>query len=353
LYYIHNAAMAQEDTPGRKSVAFKEATNMENGESEKLTDGASTAQAHSTDKEVEDMTEMFNATLKKKSKKKPSTAEGGEANGEETTFDPLAKKKKSKSKEAPAEGDEAAAPADGEETGFDASLAKKKKRSKKNAAATLGTETSFDQKLAEAGLLTTERDENGAAAASAPVVQQTPEEIAADLANGSGIWSRSSNAPLQYHQLLSRFFILLHEQHPDLAGDGRSKTFKIPPPQVMREGNKKSIFANLPEICRKMKRTPDHVIQFLFAELGTSGSVDGAGRLVIKGRFQQKQLENVLRRYILEYLTCKTCKSPDTILNKENRLYFITCNVCGSRKSVSTIKTGFQAAVGKRKRMQT
>jgi len=43
---------------------------------------------------------------------------------------------------------------------------------------------------------------------------------------------------------------------------------------------------------------PEHVIQFLFAEMGTTGSVDGAGRLVIRGRFQQKQVENVLRRYI-------------------------------------------------------
>ena len=36
----------------------------------------------------------------------------------------------------------------------------------------------------------------------------------------------------------------------------------------------------------------------MFAEMGTNGSVDGSGRLVIKGRFQQKQVENVLRRYI-------------------------------------------------------
>ena len=49
-----------------------------------------------------------------------------------------------------------------------------------------------------------------------------------------------------------------------------------------------------------MHRQPEHVIQFLFAELGTTGSVDGAGRLVIRGRFQQKQIENVLRRYIGE-----------------------------------------------------
>jgi translation initiation factor 2 subunit 2 len=47
-----------------------------------------------------------------------------------------------------------------------------------------------------------------------------------------------------------------------------------------------------------MHRQPEHVIQYLFAELGTTGSTDGAHRLIIKGRFQQKQLENVLRRYI-------------------------------------------------------
>lgn len=33
-----------------------------------------------------------------------------------------------------------------------------------------------------------------------------------------------------------------------------------------------------------------------------SGSIDGNNQLVIKGRFQQKQIENVLRRYISKSL---------------------------------------------------
>lgn len=32
----------------------------------------------------------------------------------------------------------------------------------------------------------------------------------------------------------------------------------------------------------------------------------------------------------VEYVTCKICKSSDTLLGKENRLYFITCESCGS-----------------------
>ena len=93
----------------------------------------------------------------------------------------------------------------------------------------------------------------------------------------------------------------------------------------------------------RLHRPLEHFKDYLFAELGTNGSVDGSNRLVLKGRFQQKQLENVVRRYIHEYVTCKTCKSPDTLLGKENRVWFISCENCGSKRSVSAIKTGFQA----------
>ena len=186
---------------------------------------------------------------------------------------------------------------------------------------------------------------------------------------GTGIWAHNEEMPIKYDKLLDRFFAHLHSAHPDLLSSG-SKSYVIPPPQCLREGNKKTIFANIPDICKRMKRSEEHVMQFIFAELGTSGSVDGSRRLVIKGRFQQKQIENVLRRYIGEsyswtvelranavpgeYVSCKTCRSPDTELSKgENRLYFVTCNSCGSRRSVTAIKTGYSAQVGKRKRQQT
>jgi translation initiation factor 2 subunit 2 len=148
------------------------------------------------------------------------------------------------------------------------------------------------------------------------------------MSAGTGIWSRDETAPIQYDLLLNRFFTLLAQKNPDHASSA-SKSYKIPPPQCLREGNKKTIFANIAEICKRMKRTEEHVTQYLFAELGTTGSVDGSRRLVIKGKFQQKQIENVLRKYIIEYVTCRTCRSPDTELNKgENRLNFITCNHC-------------------------
>ena len=123
------------------------------------------------------------------------------------------------------------------------------------------------------------------------------EEEGGDPDEGTGIWNHNAKKDLKYGQLLDRFFQILQERNPDMMS-GKAKSYKIPPPQCVREGNKKTIFANIADICNRMDRSDDHVTSYLFAELGTNGSVDGSRRLVIKGRFQQKQIENVLRRYI-------------------------------------------------------
>ncbi|RMJ06587.1 hypothetical protein BHE90_014412 [Fusarium euwallaceae] len=247
----------------------------------------------------------------------------------------LKKKKKKKVKAeddaAPAADDDAAPAEDG---GLDLTLKKKKKKK--------SSKVEKDKFTEQLEALEKEDDE-----------EQQPEEVdEGNMNEGTGIWAHDETKSIGYTLLLGRFFSQLAQKNPDHSLTG-TKSYKIPPPQCMREGNRKTVFANIADICKRMKRTEEHVTAYLFAELGTSGSVDGSRRLVIKGRFQQKQIENVVRKYIIEYVTCKTCKSPDTELNKgENRLYFITCNNCGSRRSVTAIKTGFSAQVGKRRKMQ-
>ncbi|EWG40187.1 translation initiation factor 2 subunit 2 [Fusarium verticillioides 7600] len=253
----------------------------------------------------------------------------------------LLKKKKKKSKkvdDADADADADAAPADdaapAEDGGLDLTLKKKKKKKAPKG------DDDFTKQLEKLELKEGEE------------VEEVPQEQEGDMNEGTGIWAHDETKTIGYSMLLSRFFHQLTERNPDHTSPG-TKSYKIPPPQCMREGNRKTVFANIADISKRMKRTEEHLTAYLFAELGTSGSVDGSRRLVIKGRFQQKQIENVVRKYIIEYVTCKTCKSPDTELNKgENRLYFITCNNCGSRRSVTAIKTGFSAQVGKRRKMQ-
>lgn len=166
---------------------------------------------------------------------------------------------------------------------------------------------------------------------------------------GADPWT-GSDRDYQYDEILQRVFGIMRDKNPEMVGGDRKK-FVMRPPQVVRVGSKKTAFANFNEIAKMLHRQPKHLLMFLFAELGTSGAIDGSNQLIIKGRFQQKHIENVLRRYIKEYVTCHTCRSPDTILNKEGRLFFLQCMTCHSSCSVQAIKTGFQAITGKRKKM--
>eukprot|EP01104_Vermistella_antarctica_P004544 TRINITY_DN14979_c0_g1_i1.p1 TRINITY_DN14979_c0_g1~~TRINITY_DN14979_c0_g1_i1.p1 ORF type:complete len:272 (-),score=92.23 TRINITY_DN14979_c0_g1_i1:155-970(-) len=158
-----------------------------------------------------------------------------------------------------------------------------------------------------------------------------------------------SDRDYTFPELLGRVFKIMNDENPDLAGQKRHR-YVMRPPEVMREGSKKTVWANFDEVCTTLKRNRPHLQAYTLAELGTSGTLDASYRLTIKGRFQPKQIERIIRNYIGEYVACRTCKSPDTQLVKENRLYFVQCKACGSKRSVAAIKTGYVAQVGKRKR---
>lgn len=80
--------------------------------------------------------------------------------------------------------------------------------------------------------------------------------------------------------------------------------------------------------------------------------------MLIKGRYRQPMIENILIKYISkiffydyflgEYVACHACRSFDTTLVKDKRLLFLECKTCGSRSSVACIKTGFTALTEKR-----
>jgi len=163
--------------------------------------------------------------------------------------------------------------------------------------------------------------------------------------SGSGVPWEGSDRDYNYTELLERIFSLLREKNPTLAG-GR-KRHVMPPPQLVRVGTRKTMWANFAPICLLMHRQPEHAMSFLLAELGTEGSIDGNQRCVMKGRYVPKQIESILKKYITEYVTCHMCRNPETTLTRDSvtRLYFIQCEACGSRRSVAPIKSGFHATM--------
>jgi len=149
-------------------------------------------------------------------------------------------------------------------------------------------------------------------------------------------------ADYSYEDMLDRVMGILHAQNPDLIAKKR-RTMK--PPQLTRVGTKKTLWVNFQEICTMMQRSPQHVFQFFMAELGTEGSIDGNQRLVIRGKYVPKYIESLLRKYIVSYVTCEMCRSPNTELTRDpaTRLNFCKCLDCGSSRSVAQISSGYHA----------
>lgn len=159
-----------------------------------------------------------------------------------------------------------------------------------------------------------------------------------------------SDRDYTYTEMLERLFTLLRDKNPSLAV---RKRHTLPPPYVVRVGTRKSMWTNFAAIATALHRNLEHVMAFVLAELGTEGSIDGSSRLVVKGRYAAKQIESLLRKYIIEYVTCSMCRNPETTLTRDSvtRLYFIQCEACGSRRSVAPIKSGYHATQrGERKK---
>jgi translation initiation factor 2 subunit 2 len=203
---------------------------------------------------------------------------------------------------------------------------KKKKKDKKDEDA-----AGDDDDAGEAGLGDTEAQRDQI---RADEDAQTPSELPEDVYDRKADYS--------YDELLDRVIKILHEHNPDLV---EKKRRNMKPPQLTRVGTKKTLWVNFQEICTMMQRNPEHVFQFFMAELGTEGSIDGNQRLVIKGKYLPKYIESLLRKYIVEYVTCRMCRSPNTELKKDSstRLYFCQCKDCGSSRSVAQIRSGYHA----------
>jgi translation initiation factor 2 subunit 2 len=154
----------------------------------------------------------------------------------------------------------------------------------------------------------------------------------------------------KYLNLLDRLFKILNKNSTGLVIKDK---IIIQTPKIAREGTKKTIFLNFEETCMKLHRESDHVVAYISTELGTTVSIQDGGRLVLRGRFNQKGIENILRNYINEYVLCGSCKSGNTYFKKSevNKLFFLKCEVCKASRFINPIKAGFVAQTKRKKKI--
>ncbi|QKF93648.1 eukaryotic translation initiation factor eIF-2 beta [Fadolivirus algeromassiliense] len=111
-----------------------------------------------------------------------------------------------------------------------------------------------------------------------------------------------------------------------------SKKLSLEKPEISSV-NKKTYISNFKSLCTKLNRDTNDVKMFFEKELQTSVSINQDGGLVITGMFKQPGLLKIFTNYIKEYVTCKECNSCDTEIIKENRITYLKCNKCLSKKA--------------------
>lgn len=123
--------------------------------------------------------------------------------------------------------------------------------------------------------------------------------------------------------LLSRIFTNL---------TNNSKKIIVAP--VIERKNRKMLITNFLSFCNSIDRSSTFIASFIEQELKTKTSI-ASGMLIINTDYGNVDFINkTLFKYVEKYVKCseQNCKSNNTSIIKDNKLQYLECNVCLSRK---------------------
>lgn len=147
--------------------------------------------------------------------------------------------------------------------------------------------------------------------------------------------------------IYSYIFLLnrLYDNFTDKENSEIHKKNTIKMPNVQRMSSKKTGWMNFKECCSSLNRDITHLQSFVINELSAECNIDGNGFLIIKGIYNQKNIENVLRKYVVSYVQCLVCKSLETMNRKDTstRISFLECTSCKSNRALQQINLAFKS----------
>jgi translation initiation factor 2 subunit 2 len=127
-----------------------------------------------------------------------------------------------------------------------------------------------------------------------------------------------------YTTLLNRVYLLLD-----------NKTC-INRPIIAKIGAKRIIITNFISICQDLNRKPDDIIMYFKNELKTDITFGKDCNLLIKGKYSQKDISNMFKKYISKYVRCWICKGLSSSLTYDSKpkLQHLLCNICKSSRVI-------------------
>lgn len=86
---------------------------------------------------------------------------------------------------------------------------------------------------------------------------------------------------------------------------------------------------NIKEICAKLGRSEGLLLTFLQIKLATQSKGSS-----LRGNFTVKQLEDLILSFTKEFVLCRSCKNPETILKMSKGSVRMSCSCCGQTSSI-------------------
>ncbi len=129
---------------------------------------------------------------------------------------------------------------------------------------------------------------------------------------------------------------------PETLASGERWT--LPPADIIKEG-RFTILRNFREMVNAVRREDQHLSKYLLQQLGTAGQMDG-DRLIFTGRVTENQIGSRLDDYVATYVRCSECGSPDTKLQRQDRVLMLQCEACGAHQPVKARKGQRRAEAG-------
>ena len=126
------------------------------------------------------------------------------------------------------------------------------------------------------------------------------------------------------------------------------ETISVPSPSVIKDGGSHVLVENFCAIAQALNRDPSHLQAYLTNEGGMSCARAGQGGLRVRYRARgfSELVRRILRRYIMEYVTCQQCKSAKTEFLKGgsgglgsggNHQTELLCRQCNARRFVTKL----------------
>lgn len=126
-----------------------------------------------------------------------------------------------------------------------------------------------------------------------------------------------------YEQLLRELYEKLPERR------GQTVSLDIPPLEITHVGLQTQI-KNFKTVCEVIMREPKVCARYLLKELAARGTIDDSGVFTIYSKVSSQTINALFKRFLDNYVICKTCGAYQTELRKQGHLWVIRCLACGA-----------------------